>query len=666
MTTRTSFTSPPNIFGKNTTGIFAEMQASIKKGNFNIAALQAEVATLITSLLEIETALENIANNNFTFNGIKTFTSAPVCAVQATTNTQLTNKLYVDNAVSQAPGGASTWSLFPALQDVDFGGYNVYNVDLVTCTGLNINDILTTTENTGQFKWTGGISTNFTTVGIAGMTVQNAPNNYLVIDYEGLSHATRIAFTDGTSQTTAANTANWASFPALTAVNLNSNIVFADTTIQSTAFTSAINAQISTNTTNIALCAPLAGTNTWTGTNAFNTNLPTSTLTPTTATELVTKAYADLSARLAGTNTWTGTNAFNTNLPTSTLTPTTTTQLVTKAYADLKGTLAAANAWTSTNTFNSNLPTSTLTPTSNSQFVTKVYADLKGNLASANTWIGINTFSANVIHSSTSSFTGLISASTATLSGLLTAPSPTFTGTINAAAATLSGLLTAPSPTFTGTITAAAATFSGAITSSGSNTFSGANSFTGLTVLNAGTGTIIPIGGNQTTQPAGLASYRSAFTGGDCAFQNFTGGGPGGFSFYRAGFGADAQTFFGAINQNNGFVCPFGITANNRVYCKTTDLVGTSNTLVLPVSEFYFANVSSGAVSCTLPTPSAPGIKMNFRLQLGGANTFTIQSGTANIYLFTTASPVANIVLEYTGRTHITLVSFNSSWYQFT
>jgi hypothetical protein len=37
----------------------------------------------------------------------------------------------------------------------------------------------------------------------------------------------------------------------------------------------------------------LAGANTYTGTNLFNTNLPTSTVTPTTGTQLITKTYAD-------------------------------------------------------------------------------------------------------------------------------------------------------------------------------------------------------------------------------------------------------------------------------------------------------------------------------------------------------------------------------------
>lgn len=53
--------------------------------------------------------------------------------------------------------------------------------------------------------------------------------------------------------------------------------------------------------------------NVWTGTNAFNTYLPTSTLTPTNATDLVTKTYADNQvpqAVLNANNTWQGTNLY--------------------------------------------------------------------------------------------------------------------------------------------------------------------------------------------------------------------------------------------------------------------------------------------------------------------------------------------------------------------
>jgi hypothetical protein len=48
-------------------------------------------------------------------------------------------------------------------------------------------------------------------------------------------------------------------------------------------------------------------------------------------------------------------NTYNTNLPTSTLTPTTNFQLTNKAYVDSSGgtgLLSATNTWTSTNTYN--------------------------------------------------------------------------------------------------------------------------------------------------------------------------------------------------------------------------------------------------------------------------------------------------------------------------
>jgi hypothetical protein len=116
-----------------------------------------------------------------------------------------------------------------------------------------------------------------------------------------------------------------------------------------------------------ATFATVAGTNAFTGTNSFNSSLPTSTQTPTTSTQLITKAYGDASyaaagsgVSLSGTNAWTGTNSYNTNLPTSTLTPTTSTQLITKAYGDASydasgsatALLSSTNTWTAPNTFN--------------------------------------------------------------------------------------------------------------------------------------------------------------------------------------------------------------------------------------------------------------------------------------------------------------------------
>jgi hypothetical protein len=138
------------------------------------------------------------------------------------------------------------------------------------------------------------------------------------------------------------------------------------------------------------LSAVQSNNNTWTGTNIFNTSLPTSTVTPTTSTQLITKSYADstyttLSNVLSNNNAFTGTCTFNTNLPTSTITPTTSTQLITKSYADanysasgattLSNVLSNNNVWTGSNSFNTTLPTSTATPSSSTQLVTKTYVD---------------------------------------------------------------------------------------------------------------------------------------------------------------------------------------------------------------------------------------------------------------------------------------------------
>lgn len=81
-------------------------------------------------------------------------------------------------------------------------------------------------------------------------------------------------------------------------------------------------------------------------------------LDPVSAQDAATKNYVDThggggGVSLSGTNAWTGTNSYNTNLPTSTLTPSSATQLITKTYADSTyAGLGNANTWTNTNTFN--------------------------------------------------------------------------------------------------------------------------------------------------------------------------------------------------------------------------------------------------------------------------------------------------------------------------
>jgi len=104
----------------------------------------------------------------------------------------------------------------------------------------------------------------------------------------------------------------------------------------------------------------ISGNGIFRGSNIEFTNLPVSSATPTSGTQLITKTYADATytgtGLLSTNNTWTGTNAFNTSLPTSTVTPTSGTDLITKTYADANytgsGILSSSNTFTgATNTF---------------------------------------------------------------------------------------------------------------------------------------------------------------------------------------------------------------------------------------------------------------------------------------------------------------------------
>ena len=155
----------------------------------------------------------------------------------------------------------------------------------------------------------------------------------------------------------------------------------------------------------------LATANVWTSTNAFDTNLPTSTATPSADNQLITRIYADgRYGEIATANVWTSTNAFDTNLPTSIITTTTGgTQFITRAIGDGRfGQLAATNTWSSTNAFNTNLPTSTITTTTGgTQFITRDIADGRyGEIATANVWTSTNAFDTNLPTSTISTTTG--------------------------------------------------------------------------------------------------------------------------------------------------------------------------------------------------------------------------------------------------------------------
>ena len=130
----------------------------------------------------------------------------------------------------------------------------------------------------------------------------------------------------------------------------------------------------------------LSSNNAWIGTNTFNTSLPTSTLTPSSSTQLITKAYADGAfVGLAGNQTVGGTKTFSTRISGS----------ITQAYVQgstglsaqrlvMAATIGADNSLRASSTLTYDAPTDTLNAT------TVSLQSLKFNNADSAIKIGTN------------------------------------------------------------------------------------------------------------------------------------------------------------------------------------------------------------------------------------------------------------------------------------
>ena len=267
------------------------------------------------------------------------------------------------------------------------------NAQGITSTTLNLTNNLVQTGTGNLASGTGGISCNANLV-VSGNTIINSNCN------------------------------------VLGNINLSRDLVAGATTITNTqlGFISGLTSNAQTQITAV-IPTLLAQTNAWTALNTYNTVIPTTTISATTANQFCNKTYTDtadtttITNLRAGANTWTGINTYNTSvnvfnvLPTSSVNATTTQQLTNKSTVDslitTNNTLlfGSNNSWNGTTTFGGSVnfnttsffntlpPQTSILPTTNTMCTNKLYVDasfttLRG---ATNSWTGVNTFNNNVV-----------------------------------------------------------------------------------------------------------------------------------------------------------------------------------------------------------------------------------------------------------------------------
>jgi len=298
----------------------------------------SELTTKVYVDNAITTSRTNLLGSNNTWTGTNTFNSfLPTSTLTPSSGSQLTTKTYVDNAIASIPTSNllttnNTWTgtnTFTNSLSAN-AGLSVTGATEITTTGLGGTQTLTLLDSTSGNRMRFALNctaTNWNPIVETGdQVICAAPNN--------------------TGEVLTLTT--------------NSSTNTSGVRITSTSVTLGAGGSSATPTASVSCSGT---TVTVTGTATFNSSLPTSTQTPSSGSQLTTKTYVDsavstsTSNLLAANNTWTGTNTFNTSLPTSTQTPSSGSQLTTKTYVDsavstsTSNLLAANNTWTGTNTF---------------------------------------------------------------------------------------------------------------------------------------------------------------------------------------------------------------------------------------------------------------------------------------------------------------------------
>ena len=365
--------------------------------NSRFNANESTISSHTSSINTINSTLPNKADDNTvvkltgnqSIDGVKTFTSSPVIPDILLTDTNLqkaVNKKFVEDKIAQLVGGSpeslnSLNELASALgNDANFST-TVSNalglkapINSPSFTGIPTAPTATQGTNTTQIATTAyvdsGLSGKANKVNESFTGTCNFEN--IVISGNGsiqgqLSGTGNSIIGDNSVDTLTVNATS--SFNAPITVSTGNSISTPAMSLNGTDLQTSLNSKTS-------LSAVQSNNNTWTGTNIFNTNIPTSSLTPSTNNDLTNKAYVDsqiatrttLSAVQSNNNTWTGTNIFNTNIPTSTITPSTNNDLTNKAYVDsqvsTRTTLSAvqsnANTFSAVNTFTNEIDCRTI------------------------------------------------------------------------------------------------------------------------------------------------------------------------------------------------------------------------------------------------------------------------------------------------------------------
>jgi len=340
---------------------------------------------------------ENTIN---TFTKLNTFNNvAPKTAVAPTSNDDIANKLYVDNA----GGGGGTNTHTQSLSfNVGTGSFS-----LVQGTSGTPSTPITTTLDGRYAKLTGSNTISASNAFTNSTNTFNLHRPSSVIDPASSAPSDTDFITKNDGDTLYSNNAGDVTlagtnvFTGTNKFDTNRPTSIIATTPGSTDFITKANADaLYTNNTGDVT---LAGTNVFTGTNKFDTNRPSSTINAgvgLSAADFITKNDGDGlytnntgDVTLAGTNAFTGTNKFDTNRPSSNINAgvgLSATDFITKNDGDtLYGgggggdvTQAGDNDFTGTNKFDTNRPTSNLTSTpSSGDFITRADGDKRYHLA---------------------------------------------------------------------------------------------------------------------------------------------------------------------------------------------------------------------------------------------------------------------------------------------